>query len=1352
MENPLWKKLQNDPALLKQFNQHSQISNVLEGNNEQNIMNGVMNNNGNLNGDNFGDTGGGGANQNGTQSDSSFYQNSSQSGIHKKNGNNLDGNFKKQHQPPSFQTNFSEQQQQQQQLNQLQYINAQPNDTQLHRSNPNSNPEHAFPNQNSQYANNQNSNINGSTSNGYYYDQVNKRNSPVRRELGLVEKLVGSYGFVKCLDRDGRLFFHYSSFQVDQQNSNNGMSLKIGDLIEFEEGTDKRNGKPIATNITKFRQNSPDSQQPPIDSLNMFNLNELLKQNGQKADNDSFYNQNTDSNQGNYQSIMNGLKMLNIQSLKNNEVPQAGVSNGPLNPQVMNLFNKENIYNNQNNMNQLNMNNNLLNMVKTTASNNGQGNTPMNDNLGNLAKILNMNGISLNNLEAKKVAALTNNGNEQMEGTIAIVATKRPITSQYNNRNQNYTLPQLDGRITYQRSGETFYIPYSLSDVVSGSPTSPMPNFNQSPTQLKTGDHVRFFIAQALGNDINVPAGTYYARHVELMLHVQDYNNGFSKNNNEIQQIPKQLYRGVITTLKESFGKIEREDMFKETFFHFHEYRGQNPNQELKLGLNVEFELQDRYGKEIACNVKMLPDGSVSFDEISHNVFIGRIIQPLTKLSNLMHVNLNGMNLNEISSIGKLIFDNNSNKTDETLTELLFSDLDRVPNSGNYTLLEGDFVQFRIATDKRKKHYNNNIQMHKQQRATQITLIEEHSLIENSVNTGEYRERGVLIKLGTAKELIPNLDISNQANQFKYGAIKCIEHNDLIYFSVSEVIKYARFTQKANNTTFSVTDVQLQIGDSLEFSVIKCQKDPLFKNGLKAIRVEQLAKNTVQFEMISTESYMGIVERESNLTASNSNTSDKNCGMIRFEYKNGSAVTANKTILFTGEGERSFYVGDKVQFYISTCIKTKKQMATNIKLVDHAKEQGFITILKDNYGFIELTSFPAKNQSKSNGNKNTSMPRDIFFHFSSVKNAINDLDIGDEVEFKINRKSRGDQKISAESLIKLRTGTIKPNNLSTNVYKGRIIQQLKSQKPTNIGNFSQENNQSTIDDAYFGKVMVISAKKDNEATYDFGLSGLSDKKKCFQVGDLVTFQLGSLQDGVKKAFNLQLQSQPENRNSTRGGSDLKKGKIDSIKGHCGFIEYSVNNNNDMKKVFFHISDLNEGFGNGKSESSNIQVGNEVEFSLTHNSRSGKYSAIKIKKLNTKNLTGSSHPNNSQFHHSSSAGKELNEQQETPVATKRPDHLITKLKIGNVDDASGKRLILLRNPGKPDGKSFSRKLFERIPGSMDPVSIKTKILVNSEANSENNQNETDAVEKNISNANISPLSIVDLLVASANDAN
>lgn len=287
------------------------------------------------------------------------------------------------------------------------------------------------------------------------------------------------------------------------------------------------------------------------------------------------------------------------------------------------------------------------------------------------------------------------------------------------------------------------------------------------------------------------------------------------------------------------------------------------------------------------------------------------------------------------------------------------------------------------------------------------------------------------------------------------------------------------------------------------------------------------------------------------------NLSDKSCGLIRFEYKNGTAAPTSKTILFApllNESEKTWQsVGDKVQFNLSTDIKTKRQLAVNIKLMETAKEQGFITMLKENYGFIELLSKNQRNATNKGASAGT-VPRDIFFHFSSVQSSMNDLDVGDEVEFKINRKTRGDQKICAESLVKLKSGSIKPMNVSSAVYKGRIVQQLRSHSLTsnaNIMNFSQDQHQlqAAVDDVYYGKVQVSSSKKsENDTIYEFGLTSLQDKKKCFQIGELVTFQLASFQDGVKRAYNLQgQQSQSQDRASR--GNDLKRGKIESIKGH-----------------------------------------------------------------------------------------------------------------------------------------------------------------------------------------------------------
>lgn len=189
---------------------------------------------------------------------------------------------------------------------------------------------------------------------------------------------------------------------------------------------------------------------------------------------------------------------------------------------------------------------------------------------------------------------------------------------------------------------------------------------------------------------------------------------------------------------------------------------------------------------------------------------------------------------------------------------------------------------------------------------------------------------------------------------------------------------------------------------------------------------------------------------------------------------------------------------------------------------------------------------------------------------------------------------------------------------------------------------------------------------------------------------MVTFQL--INDlGKKYAHNIQLVKQNDSsasssstsaQQSTSGSSsrvrDFKKGRIESIKHNSGYIEYPTNDNN-TKKIFFHISDLAE---NTPSESPALKVGDEVEFVISHvGSRNGK--AIKIRKI----VSASSSPESSE-----------------PIEpVKRPERLITKLKVANIDE-SGKQLILIRQPFNPDGKqkSFARDLIERQPGSLPDV--------------------------------------------------
>lgn len=66
-------------------------------------------------------------------------------------------------------------------------------------------------------------------------------------------------------------------------------------------------------------------------------------------------------------------------------------------------------------------------------------------------------------------------------------------------------------------------------------------------------------------------------------------------------------YRGVVCSMKESFGFIERADVVKEIFFHFSEAKSMKD--ELRLGDDVEFIIQTR-------NVSSIITAEIGFNVI----------------------------------------------------------------------------------------------------------------------------------------------------------------------------------------------------------------------------------------------------------------------------------------------------------------------------------------------------------------------------------------------------------------------------------------------------------------------------------------------------------------------------------------------------------------------------------------------------------------------------------------------------------------------------------------------------------------------------------------------------------------
>jgi hypothetical protein len=75
------------------------------------------------------------------------------------------------------------------------------------------------------------------------------------------------------------------------------------------------------------------------------------------------------------------------------------------------------------------------------------------------------------------------------------------------------------------------------------------------------------------------------------------------------------------------------------------------------------------------------------------------------------------------------------------------------------------------------------------------------------------------------------------------------------------------------------------------------------------------------------------------------------------EQKNPTSKKKKKSATTTKKQQQQqsqFHIGDKVQFNISTSLRTSNQTAVNVKLIEPRRETGYITMIKDNYGFIEL--------------------------------------------------------------------------------------------------------------------------------------------------------------------------------------------------------------------------------------------------------------------------------------------------------------------------------------------------------------------------------------------------------------
>merc|ERR1719187_28171 len=410
------------------------------------------------------------------------------------------------------------------------------------------------------------------------------------------------------------------------------------------------------------------------------------------------------------------------------------------------------------------------------------------------------------------------------------------------------------GRISYENRGECFFLPFNIPDV-------------EGNVTLAAGDKVSFQVATVQRS------GNLAAKTIRL----------------ENPAAPVK-YQGVVNSMKETYGFIERADVVKEIIFNLNEVieGREEDNSHIQLGDDVEFIIQTRNGKEVACNLIKLVSGTVVFEDVGTDYYTGQVLKPLDRTGKYQQTD---------PLPGRVKY----RAIDRSEVEIPFGEKDQV---GDFTLRHGDWVKFVVATDRRDKL----------KRATKIELLDESFKVSD-----ERREQGVV-----------------QALKDGFGFMKCVDRVDKMFFHFSECLDVSK---------------KLCVGDEVEFTVVP---DTAQTPRLLATRIKHLPSSTVKFDIVIAQNILGVVAEEPaavswaprspskvsdspGSSGSGSNGNVENSGRIVYEL-NGLQLSIP---LRAGDCDlrNTPKKGDKVQFDINQLKATKETNAVNIRILERANPE-----------------------------------------------------------------------------------------------------------------------------------------------------------------------------------------------------------------------------------------------------------------------------------------------------------------------------------------------------------------------------------------------------------------------------
>ncbi|KAG5838837.1 hypothetical protein ANANG_G00227860 [Anguilla anguilla] len=766
---------------------------------------------------------------------------------------------------------------------------------------------------------------------------------------------------------------------------------------------------------------------------------------------------------------------------------------------------------------------------------------------------------------------------------------------------------------------------------------------------------------------------------------------------------------GVVEKLLTSYGFIQCSERQARLFFHCSQYNGNL--QELKLGDDVEFEVSAdrRTGKPIAVKLVKIKSEVLPEERISGQVGPGLLGSPFTVLHGFIHpvvsaipTHLDGKSAPGQVPTGSVCYERNG--------EVFYLTYTSEDVEGNLHLDTGDKVSFYMETNKhtgavsahnivlvKKKqmrcqgvvcatkeafgfiergdvvkeiffHYSefkgdlealqagDDVEFTIKERngkevATEVRLLPQGTVIFEDISIEQFE--------GTVAKVIPKVPNKNQNDPLP-GRI-CARIN----FAEKELL-FGEKDTKSKVTLLEGDHVQFNIStdrrDKLEratnidilpdtfhftketremgviaamrdgFGFIKCvDRDArMFFHFSEVLEESQLhisdeVEFTVVPDMLSAQRNHAVrikkLPKGTVKSASPSKTKEKDAeeGVIAYEDCGVKLTVAyhSKDL----EGCALPQTGDKVEFSISEVKRTGQQSAVSLKILNRTVNTkrllGYIATLKDNFGFIETANHD----------------QEIFFHYSELCGDLESLELGDTVEYTLS-KGKGN-KVSAEKVTKVAAVNGVGEDVSAAVLLGKVLRPLRSVDPSQT--------------EYQGLIEVTEEGSSKGQSFPFGIVGMANKADCLQKGEMVKFQLCTVgTTGQKMACNIVPQ---------------RRALVECVKDQFGFITYEVG---EGKKLFFHVKEVQDGL--------ELQAGDEVEFSVILNQRTGKCSACNVRRV--------------------SGGPK-------PVATPRPDRLVNRLKSITLDDASAPRLVILRQPRGPDSsKGFNVERKIRQAGVID----------------------------------------------------